>query len=212
MVTKNELEIGGVYYSDLSKEPVRIITFDDYQVYYDTWWEHCNDWGATNYLKKKFFYFRTTAVYFLKTAKKIRTEPLSEMEFKVFRSDLPLNICRNSQLQWTNKMFLTIEDYKVYLSDKQIFISDNEQLNIPEIIIVPFGLNASHKKSVVIKAINGTCFSAIELLWNSQNAQAPYINKETTEGVGLHRLGFEKGLPSFYIGGYYDSAKVLKDL
>ena len=84
-------------------------------------------------------------------------------------------------------------------------------LNIPEIFLVPFGLKGGLKKSVLIKALNGTDFSGVELLWHAQNAQSPYINGKSEIGIGLHRLGFEKGIPSFYIGGYYDNAGVLKE-
>ena len=72
MIIKNELMIGGVYKTDLSEGPIRIVAFDNNQIYYDTWWEHCKDWGARNSIKKKVFYFRTTVEYFLKTAEKIR--------------------------------------------------------------------------------------------------------------------------------------------
>jgi hypothetical protein len=82
---------------------------------------------------------------------------------------------------------------------------------LADIILIPFGAKGGHKKSVKVKALNGSYFTGLELLWNAHNVQAPYINVKLEIGTGLHRLGFEKGIPSYYIGGYYDSAGFLKE-
>ena len=69
-----ELLIGGVYTTDLTEDLVRVVAFDDFQVFYDTWWEHCSDWGYKNSIKKKFYYSRTIINRFLKSASFINLE------------------------------------------------------------------------------------------------------------------------------------------
>jgi hypothetical protein len=202
---------GGVYQTDLSTSPIHIISFNDAQVYYDTWWEHLNDWGYKDSLKKKVFYYRTRPNRILNGSEFLRVEPLSDAEKKVYRPDLPFFVCRNAALSWTDKTYATIEEYEKYLISKSVDTKSITGLNIAEIILVPFDLKGNPKKSILIKAMNGNEFSGIELLWHAHNIQAPYISEDTKEGVGLHRLGFEKGLPSFYIGEYYDSGGSLKE-
>jgi hypothetical protein len=212
IANSDTIVLGGVYKTNLSIDFVRIIAFDKRQIYYDTWWEHCKDWGARNYIKKKYAYFRTSPQTFLQTAKLLRVEPLTEDEIKVYRPDLPFSMCRYAELSWTDKIYSTNKGYEKYLIGKSVDIKNITGLNIAEILLVPYGLKGAHKKSILIKAANGTNFSGIELLWQAHNAQAPYISGEAERGIGLHRLGFEKGIPSFYIGGYYDGAGLLKSI
>jgi len=212
MTLENDIKLleGGVYKTDWAEDLVRVIFFDNVQVFYEVWWEHCNDWSNRSNLNSKSYYYRTSFNHFVTTSVFLRTEPLTESEKKVHRPDLPFCIFRNTQLSWTDKVFSSIISYENYLSSKSINTKEIPGLNIPEIFLVPYGLKGEYKKSVLIKAMNGTNFSGIELLWHAQNAQAPYINGESETGIGIYRLGFETGIPSFYIGGYYDSAGFLK--
>ena len=84
-------------------------------------------------------------------------------------------------------------------------------LKAAEVVLIPFGMKEGHKKSLRVSALNGSYFTGMELLRNAQNAQAPYVKSELSIGIGIHRLGFEKGIPSYYIGGYYDRGGFLKE-
>ena len=196
---------GGVYKTILDEKPIRIIAFDCNEVFYDVWWDHLNDWGNKNSLKSKVSYYRTSLKRILENLIFIRIEPLSDIEIKVHRPDLPFNTCRILDIKWTDKLFLTFNEYESYLLSKSIDANTISDLNISELILVPFGLKGARKKSVCIKALNETYFTGLELLWHAHNIQAPYINVNIVAGVGLHRLGFEKGIPSYYIGGYNDN-------
>jgi hypothetical protein len=208
---RSTMVLAGVYKTGITEKPVRVIAFDNRQIFYDTWWESCNGWGYKNSLKSKVYYYRSLFDSFLKTSEFLHIEPLEDIEVRVHRPDLPFSVCRNAELSWTDKVFSTVGAYEKYLLKNGVDISPIDGLNIPSIILVPFGLKGAHKKSVMIKAANGKNFTATELLWYAHNAQAPYIGTSVEKGIGLHRLGFEKGIPSFYIGGYYDAAGFLKD-
>ena len=142
----SELLSGGVYKTELSPNPVRIIACDSNQVFYDTWWEHTNDWGYRDSLKRKVFFYRSSPDRFLTSSIFLRIEPLTDIEQKIYRPDLPFSVCRNTQLSWTDEMFSTLDEYKRYLSGRSINANDFTGLNISEIILVPFGPKGGHKK------------------------------------------------------------------
>lgn len=216
-----ELILGGVYRTSLYQEeflkvkptflPVpkpiltRVIMFNDKLVYYDTWWEHKDDWGYRSQLQSKFIFYTAATNHFLSDSEFLRTEPLSEKECKVYRPDLPFHIFSDLCLRFTDKPFADIKGYQKYIENQAVNTSSLQSLNINELIIIPVGEKGAHKKSVYIKALNKLNFSGIELLWHTHNIQAPYVKSEPETGLGLHRLGIEKGIPSFYIVGSHDS-------
>jgi hypothetical protein len=206
---KNEIIVGGVYQTSLSINPIRVIAFDKVQVFYDVWWGHLNDWGNKNSLKSKVYYYRTLPNTILNNSFFLRVEPLTDAEMKVHRPDLPFSICRNERLSWTNKQYSTVGDYEKHIINTIGSKHSFDNLDIAEVVLVPFGLKGAHKKGVLIRARNGKDFSCTELLWHAHNAQSGYTNCEIEVGVGLHRLGFEKGVPSFYIWGYFDKGGLL---
>jgi hypothetical protein len=48
------------------------------------------------------------------------------------------------------------------------------------------------------------------LIWNAQNLQAEHNHSDDGKGIGIFRNGFEKGMPSFYIGRFIDNAGLLE--
>ncbi len=204
--------LGDVFQNDLSTKHVRIIMFSEIQIFYEVWWNSCNDWSYRNNLKSKAIYYRASYDRFFSNAVYLRTDTLSELEIKVHRPDLPLHLCRVAQISWIKDNFTTLEKYNKYFMDELGDIKGLAELNMPEVYLVPFGVKGAKKKSVLVKAINGSQFSGLELLWQAQNTQAPYIIENIEKGVGLYRLGIEKGIPSFYIGVFYGTSDSLKRL
>ena len=66
------------------------------------------------------------------------------------------------------------------------------------------------KKGTIVTADNGTYLDCEELIWKAKRVQES-VNKETSEGIGIYRIGFESRLPSFYIGQYVDSAGIMTE-
>lgn len=209
---KTEVVIGGVYKTDLAENPIRVILYDNYQVFYEILWAHRKNWSNSSDLTGKAYYYRSSLGHFLNASVFLRVEQLSDEEVKVHRPDLPLAVCRNSLLSWFNNKTYMFNEYKKISAGHLNDLNSLDKLNIGKIVLVPFGAKGGYKKSVFVDAFNGNDFPGIELLWKANQVQSPHITASIEKGVGLYRLGFEKGVPSFYIGGYYDNAGFLKQI
>jgi hypothetical protein len=206
----NAIVLGGVYQTDLDDTPIRVILFDRVQIFYDVWWQDSQDWEVNQSYKSKVIFLRCSQSHFLNTSILVRFESIPDAVINVIRPDLPLYLCRNDKLRWTTKNYTDIQSFAKYLDKAGIDINTLEKLNIDKVILVPFGPKGGDKKGVIVQAANGRYFTGLELLWHAHNVQAVHINIEQEIGMGIYRSGFEKGLPTFYIGGFYDRAEFLK--
>ncbi len=84
------------------------------------------------------------------------------------------------------------------------------RIEATEIILIPYGPKGGFQKGTIVKADNGKFFECVEAIWKAKQLQET-VNENTSEGIGIYRLGFEKGLPSYYIGQYKDLAGLLPD-
>ena len=199
---------GGVYKTILSEDPVRVLAFDNFQVFYDAYWRSLAKWDLSSRLRRRGAYHRTSPRIFLKNATFLREQPLTEEEFNVFRPDLSFSLCRNKNISWTDKTFQTIDEYKRYVSDFNVDISNKIVLPVPSITLEPFGVKGrvTSLKSTLVSSKSSSGFTAIELLWQANNIQAEHAKHIVEKGVGIYRSGHEKKVPSYYIWYYYDMA------
>lgn len=186
---------------------MRVLAYDNYELFYDSWWEHKKNWGLKSHNGKVIF-FRSSTSRFAKSAKLIRVDPLEPEEQEKYKLDLPFRTCRYKELKWTQTHFPSLLDFISHCRQLNIELSDSPAINTNQIILTPFGPTGGHKKSLQIVADNGKYFRECELLWKAQNVQADY-KTFIDVGVGLFRLGLSKRLASYYIGGYYDLAESL---
>ncbi|MDP4108161.1 MAG: hypothetical protein Q8935_24870, partial [Bacillota bacterium] len=114
MDTDVKLISGGIYKTNFSEEPIRILRFDDIEVFYDSYWSSLNKWSLASSLKRSGAYYRLPTDFFLKNTTFLRHQPLTIEEINTFRPDLPNRLCRNKQMYWTDKVFDTLDDYKSY--------------------------------------------------------------------------------------------------
>ena len=205
----SNLIIGGVYTTKTDERPHRVLAFDDIELLYDGWWEHKNDWGLKCHNSKVYFN-RTSTRHFETSADLLRVDQLTEEEQKKYKLNLPFRTCRHKEITWTGNTFPNLNSVVTYCKKHDVKLDEEPVLNSKEIVLIPLGPNGGHKKSKVITADNGKWFTEPELLWKAFNTQAPF---ETciNYGVGLYRLGLEKKLASYYIGGYYDLAEFIKE-
>ena len=205
---KGKLSVGGVYTTSWEDRPMRVIAFDELELFYDSWWEHKNDWGLRSHNGKVIFY-RSSTSRFAETAKLLRVDPLSDEEMAKYKLDLPFRVCRHKEFTWSQTPFIKLQDYLSYCTLYNVDLSDEPILKAEKVVLQPFGPTGGHKKSIVVDASNGKYFSATELLWKAHNVQAAY-KTFIDFGVGLFRSGLSKKLASYYIGGYYDLAQTIK--
>lgn len=203
------LEIGGVYQTEWDSRPHRVIGCDEIEVFYDCFWPDINNWGFAENLKQKVFFYRTSASLFKEKSKKINSLPFSSEEFAAFRPDLPMRIARVKELSWDNLPFATENALDNFLQQMLTNNAYSQTINAKEIMIQPSGIKGGLKKAVKVVADNGKVFGISELIWKARVIQNQLFLR-ASQGIGLYRIGFEKGIPSYYIGEYLDQAGLIK--
>lgn len=205
---KDQLLLGGVYTTSWEGEQMRVLAYDEFELFYDTWWEHKNDWGLRCYNGKMLF-FRSSTSRFAESAVLQRVDPLTNEELEKYKLNLPFRICRFKNLKWTQTSFSKLQEYLSFIKKQGVTLSNNLVIDTDKIILQPFGPTGGHKKSVVIYADNGNSFSEAEILWKAHNIQSEY-KTFIDSGVGLFRSGLSKKLAIYYIGGYYDLGQTIR--
>lgn len=206
------LAIGHVRQVDWDDPPLRILGFDDIEVHYDSWWPHSESWGLST-LKGKATYYRTSRRIIDERTVFLRDEPLTEEEASIHRPDLPLRMCRSKDLQWSSTQHSNIKAFAEHIrgeSSKDYNELEKFSLSTSSVVLAPFGPKGSQKRGTLLKANNGRGFSGIELLWHAFALQAPFLTG-LSEGVGIYRLGFQQGAPSYYLWGFHDQAGLTED-
>src|SRR5262249_36245435 len=174
---------------------------------HDSWWPHASRWGLCQ-LRGTATYYRIPTGFLGAHATRLRVEPLTSAELAFHRPDLPLRLCRYSNLHWTGIRYPSLESYAAAIKKSTPrFRIDARRvaLGIPAVILIPFGPKGSGKRGSVIEARSEAGFSALELLWHAHNLQAQYV-KDWDSGVGIYRSGFQRGMPSYYLWGVSDKA------
>lgn len=208
--TMTNLEIGGIYLTEWDERPARIIGFDDIEVFYDCLWPHDNSWTFSGNFKKKCYFYRTSSQLFAEKSKKQDHQPLTNEEKRFFRPDLLMRVGRIKELSWHSFEQKTIHEFENHLNNTLNAEAIQQKLEANEIVVLPFGQKGGIKKGEKLTANNDEYFTLPELIWKSKSVQESAYPAESN-GIGLYRIGFEKGLPSYYIGEYFDKAGLIKE-
>jgi hypothetical protein len=207
---RDRLKLGGIYRTEWDDRPFRVIGFDDIEVFYDCLWPHDNSWTFSGNFKRKCYFYRTSSLLFASKSELIEYVPLTEQEQNSFRPDLPMRMGRTKELNWND---FKGNNYSGFMDSLKL-MNDNaflmQTLQTNKIILIPYGNKGGLKKGIEIIADNFEYFECSELIWKAKDVQES-VNNQISNGIGLYRIGFEKGLPSYYIGEYIDSAKLLKE-
>ncbi len=198
-ISDNALKLGDLYEATWSDKPLRIIGFDDAEVFYDARWPN-NTWTFSGNFKKKGYFYRTPAKTFIKYTKRIDMVLLSIEELEVFRPDLPMRVLRTKNLNW-NDFPINDKDKFDYIHESLGADSQNQIIKSNKVVLVPSGRKGGLKKGVAISADNSSYFTPAELIWKAKEIQENQ-NNEKSNGIGIYRLGFEKRIPSYSIGEY----------
>ncbi len=137
--------------------------------------------------------------FFLDDTTFLKHIPFKKEEYNTIRPDLPISTCKIANLYWQRSSFDSMQLYKAFLEKEGIILDNEPVLNAPEVFIYPFGPKYGMGKAVRVKADNGQYFEGLELLWKTNNIQAPNLRTETMKSFGIVRLGHEKSVPSYYV-------------
>jgi hypothetical protein len=182
---------------------IRVIGFDDLEVFYDVWWEHSNKWGLEGSRSASFY--RLPSKFCEVNSSVIRIEELSEKEVGILQPDLPLRTSILSKWKWDQNEYVSLSDFELKLGSSLNELESQPLLNTDKVILIPSGPNGGDKKGVIIEADDGISFGPVEILWKAHNVQSKY-ETNAKDGVGIYRLGISKKIPSYYLGERYDRA------
>jgi len=188
---KSNLILGGIYKTEWSDKPCRIIGLDNVEVFYDCLWQHDNAWAFSGNFKKRCYFYRAAKDSFEKKSQLLNNLPLTQEEHVFFRPDLPMRFARTMELNWNEfrvsgfKEFLNIING---LKNKRFL---DERIDTNEVVLIPYGPNNGLKKGTIIKANNGKNFECSEVIWKAKELQES-VNGKTSNGIGIFRIGFEK--------------------
>lgn len=194
------IELGAVFQTEWSENPIRVIAFDSSVVMYDAWWPHKSAWGMEK-LTGNVSYYRLPLALLMQKAKYLRTDKYTDQEATVHRPDLPFAFAQYDLLDWYAQSPKSIGHLEQMLSS-QSPLGTELLLKVPAIYLSPFGPKDSFKPAVLVHAKNGESFTEAEVLWHAWQLQAPLLGaRQLTSGLGVYRSGIQRRIPSYYIWG-----------
>jgi hypothetical protein len=202
------LSLGGIYRTDWDTRPFRVIGFDHLEVFYDCLWDHDHEWTFSDHFNKKCHFYRTSFKVFKERSVPIDHMPLTEQELHYFRPDLPMRVCRSRELHWNGFPETDPENLGSWMERVADRPFQRDGVPTDKLVLIPFGKKGGLKRGIIVNADGSGSFSASELILKAKRLQEA-VNQEKSEGIGIYRLGFEKGLPSYAIGEYRDTAGII---
>lgn len=194
---------GAVFRVPFDERPVRVLSHDEVEVFYDIDWGGDVDWELQKAGRKTFFY-RYAALWFLDGAERLRIDPLPADVLAAVRPDLPLRFGRSSRLAWRKGGFATKPELEDYVRATDPDLLREQPLRTGRVKLYPYSARGAMKPGVLVKAPGDAAIPFLDLLWHACLHQAPFANPTKT-GIGFFRMGFERdGTPSYYLGGYDD--------
>jgi hypothetical protein len=127
--------------------------------------------------------------------------PITTEELRFFRPDLPLKFGQTDTLNWNGLGEKTYIEFIKKNDSKLVKDLFEQHLPIGKLVIVPYGSKRGLKKGVVIEADESSYFTVGEIIWKANQIQYE-ANKDISNGIGVYRLGFEKGIPSYYLSDF----------
>jgi len=198
------LRPGAVFRVPFSERLVRLLAADAIEVFYDCDWGENMGWGLQSARRKVFFY-RHPALWFLDRAEHLRIDPLSEKVLAAIRTDLPLRFGRSARLDWRKDGFATKTELEAHVRAIDPELLQTTPLQTNRVKLYPFSARGAMKPGVLVKAVDDVVIPFLDLLWHACLHQVPSTVPSRT-GIGFFRVGFERdGTPSYYLGGYDDN-------
>ncbi|MEL0457606.1 hypothetical protein WJN01_15300 [Flavobacteriaceae bacterium SZ-1-7] len=192
------MKLGDIYKTEFDERPLRIIGFDDYEVFYDCLWSE-NNWTFSNNFGVKTIFYRMSTEIFKTKSELIENLSLTEKESQYFRPDLPMRFGRTKNVSWNSFHSDEIKNLK---SD-----FENRKFNATKIVLVPYGPKGGFKKGEILEFKSE--LSEFDIILRAKEIQES-VNDQKSNGIGFYRLGYEKGLPTYAIGEYFDRAGIIK--
>ncbi len=184
---------------------IRIIGLDEFEVFYDSWWEHSSSWGMEN--TRSAIFYRMAKSVCLDSYEVIHNEGLSDKEKVKISPDLAHRTALLADWAWTETEYASIELFKSALGSQVETLIKQVPISTNKIGIIPMGPKGGVKPKVIVTPKNAISFHPLELLWKAHNIQAKY-KTNIENGVGIYRAGISNSIPTYYLGGNGDNAGI----
>jgi hypothetical protein len=159
-----------------------------------------NKWTFSGNFRGKSIFYRSSPDLFKQNSKLIDFVELTEKENKYFRPDLPMRFGRTKTVNWNSFDSSGIEKLESEFG--------NRTFNAAKIILVPYGSKGGLKNGEVVESKSE--LTELEIIDRAKEIQES-VNRQKSDGIGFYRLGYEKGLPRYSIGEYFDRAGIMKN-
>ncbi len=197
---QTHLELGAVFSLPWGSNLVRVIAYDEDVVMYDVWWSHKNAWSLAR-PPSKFAYYRLPRGLFEQRAKFERLEQYSAEELALHKPHLPFSFAHCIELSWYG-LPLSAHEIELALQARPSQVHYRALLEATSVYIEPFGPRDGAVPAVQVSSCSPKGFTETELLMAAGKIQSQHLRAEVrTQGVGLHRSGLRKRVPSYYVWG-----------
>jgi hypothetical protein len=202
-MTSNAYEplLGGIYQTRWDARPLRVIGCNETEIHYDCWWPELKSWSFSGTRKSRVSFYRTSVQAFMEGAQLLEERPFSQSEWNCFRPDLPLHAFRNPRLFWKDIPNDSIASFQSWCDAQPDLSSTATPLIASDLVFCALLKNGNPSKGMHINAPQ----NALRLLWHAAQIHQQW-GGASLSGIGLYRLGYERGIPSYYIGGSQDLA------
>ncbi len=194
------IELGAVFRLPWGADLVRVLAFDQRVVMYDVWWSHKNAWRLAK-PPSNVTYYRLPRDLFEEMAKFERFDPYSPEEFALHQPQLPFSFAQSASLSWYG-FPPSVDRINIALQDRPSLEHKVTLLEVASVYLQPFGPKGGVVSAIQVSSSTHTGFTEAELLSEAWKIQSQHCGAEIlTRGVGLHRSGLRKGVPSYYVWG-----------
>jgi hypothetical protein len=191
------MNLGDVFITEWDNSTVKVIGLDEFQVFYDAYTPHDNKWIFSENFNKTCYFYTAERIAFEQKSLFKGNEPLTDRELHYFQPELPFRLGRYSSISWDMDVEGSLNN------------TNEPVLKANKIFLRPFGKNGTFKKASLLTSVNSEGFYEEELILSAQQLQMDTGNA-ASNGIGIFRLGIEKGLPLYYIGSFIDNARIME--
>jgi hypothetical protein len=184
---------------DYQGGPYRIVACDEYVVCTEPW-EGDSSYEYRQKMRRKKPNFshvltRSSSEYVLKMCRVEGHVELTDVEFNLYRPDLPLRLFPTYKWRWGKTEHSDMDAFIADFSKEKMDFQSDQEIDLSEVTLVPRRKNAGDLSPFRKCQSRGTGFTAAELYWHASQVQ-PDVG---ASGCAFHRDGVRKGAIAYHM-------------
>ncbi|MEO6567490.1 MAG: hypothetical protein ABIO94_01905, partial [Opitutaceae bacterium] len=142
-----QLCVGAVFTIKHCDKPVRVIAYDEIEVFYDAFWGEEVGWGM-ELGSRRVIYYRVCTPLFLDGAEKLRVDEPSARFLAKHRPDLPLRFGRSTRLQWAETPLATRVEFEAHVRQTEPALLNGPDLLADRLVLIPRSRSGAMQRPV----------------------------------------------------------------